>query len=96
MSLKSGCEGVAAINTIMSVMGVNLKTLHPEPCVEGLVFNYIYMATIIFHGFRGDNFDLITYGSSQVMFYISRVKVGMIQLPSGSKVVPSVYCILFG
>ncbi|KAL9374882.1 hypothetical protein Peur_031761 [Populus x canadensis] len=35
VSLKSGCEGVAAINTIMSVMGINLKTLRPEPCVEG-------------------------------------------------------------
>lgn len=38
VSLRSGCEGVAAINTIMSVMGINLKTLHPEPCVEGLVY----------------------------------------------------------
>ncbi|CAA7051291.1 unnamed protein product [Microthlaspi erraticum] len=35
VSLKSGCEGVSAINTIMSVMGIDLKTLHPEPCVEG-------------------------------------------------------------
>ncbi|XP_047328401.1 dihydropyrimidine dehydrogenase (NADP(+)), chloroplastic [Impatiens glandulifera] len=35
IALKSGCEGVAAINTIMSVMGINLKTLRPEPCVEG-------------------------------------------------------------
>ncbi|XP_066332458.1 dihydropyrimidine dehydrogenase (NADP(+)), chloroplastic-like [Miscanthus floridulus] len=35
VSLKSGCEGVSAINTIMSVMGINLKTLRPEPCVEG-------------------------------------------------------------
>jgi dihydropyrimidine dehydrogenase (NADP+) len=35
VSLKSGCEGVAAINTIMSVMGINLDTLRPEPCVEG-------------------------------------------------------------
>jgi dihydropyrimidine dehydrogenase (NADP+) len=35
VALKSGCEGVSAINTIMSVMGINLKTLHPEPCVEG-------------------------------------------------------------
>lgn len=30
-----GCEGIAAINTIRSVMGVNLDTLRPEPCVEG-------------------------------------------------------------
>jgi hypothetical protein len=36
VALKSGCEGVSAINTIMSVMGINLKTLRPEPCVEGL------------------------------------------------------------
>ncbi|KAF8729528.1 hypothetical protein HU200_017468 [Digitaria exilis] len=35
IALKSGCEGVSAINTIMSVMGINLKTLRPEPCVEG-------------------------------------------------------------
>lgn len=35
VSLQSGCEGIAAINTIMSVMGINLNTLRPEPCVEG-------------------------------------------------------------
>ncbi|CAL5054473.1 unnamed protein product [Urochloa decumbens] len=35
IAVKSGCEGVSAINTIMSVMGINLKTLRPEPCVEG-------------------------------------------------------------
>ncbi|KAK1262827.1 hypothetical protein QJS04_geneDACA011991 [Acorus gramineus] len=35
VALKSGCEGVAAINTIMSVMGIDLNTLRPEPCVEG-------------------------------------------------------------
>ncbi|KAL6537855.1 Dihydropyrimidine dehydrogenase [NADP(+)], partial [Orobanche minor] len=35
ISLQTGCEGVSAINTIMSVMGINLKTLRPEPCVEG-------------------------------------------------------------
>ncbi|KAI3463568.1 hypothetical protein Pfo_020231 [Paulownia fortunei] len=34
-SLQTGCEGVSAINTIMSVMGINLDTLRPEPCVEG-------------------------------------------------------------
>lgn len=34
-SLNAGCEGVAAINTITSVMGINLDTLRPEPCVEG-------------------------------------------------------------
>lgn len=35
IALQSGCEGVSAINTITSVMGINLKTLRPEPCVEG-------------------------------------------------------------
>lgn len=34
-ALQSGCEGVSAINTITSVMGINLDTLRPEPCVEG-------------------------------------------------------------
>ncbi|CAM6092684.1 unnamed protein product [Calypogeia fissa] len=34
-ALLAGCEGVAAINTITSVMGINLQTLRPEPCVEG-------------------------------------------------------------
>ena len=33
--LQAGSEGIAAINTIQSVMGVNLKTLNPEPSVEG-------------------------------------------------------------
>jgi dihydroorotate dehydrogenase subfamily 1 len=30
-----GCEGISAINTILCVMGVDLKTLRPEPTVEG-------------------------------------------------------------
>ena len=34
-ALQAGCEGISAINTIRSVMGVNLETLRPEPCVEG-------------------------------------------------------------
>ncbi|EFN55109.1 hypothetical protein CHLNCDRAFT_31559 [Chlorella variabilis] len=34
-ALAAGCEGIAAINTITSVMGINLDTLRPEPCVEG-------------------------------------------------------------
>jgi dihydropyrimidine dehydrogenase (NADP+) len=34
-AFRAGCEGVAAINTITSVMGVNLDTLRPEPSVEG-------------------------------------------------------------
>lgn len=34
-SLASGCHGISAINTIRSVIGVNLDTLRPEPTVEG-------------------------------------------------------------
>ena len=34
-ALKHGATGISAINTIRSVMGVNLDTLRPEPCVEG-------------------------------------------------------------
>lgn len=34
-SLKAGCQGLSAINTILCVMGVDLETLRPEPTVEG-------------------------------------------------------------
>ncbi len=34
-ALGSGCDGVSAINTVLSVMSVNLDTLRPEPSVEG-------------------------------------------------------------
>lgn len=34
-SLRAGCQGIAAINTIRSVIGVDLETLRPEPSVEG-------------------------------------------------------------
>src|ERR1700704_2089674 len=34
-AFRGGCQGVSAINTIRSVMGVNLDTLRPEPSVEG-------------------------------------------------------------
>jgi dihydroorotate dehydrogenase subfamily 1 len=34
-AFRGGCQGVAAINTIRSVMSVNLDTLRPEPTVEG-------------------------------------------------------------
>lgn len=34
-SLRAGCTGISAINTILCVMGVDLKTLRPEPTVEG-------------------------------------------------------------
>ena len=34
-ALAAGCHGISAINTIRSVIGVNLETLRPEPTVEG-------------------------------------------------------------
>lgn len=34
-SLAAGCDGISAINTIRSVIGVDLDTLRPEPSVEG-------------------------------------------------------------
>lgn len=34
-ALATGCQGVSAINTIRSVMGVDLETLRPQPTVEG-------------------------------------------------------------
>eukprot|EP00210_Caulerpa_lentillifera_P002555 g2450.t1 len=34
-ALSGGCTGLSAINTISSVMGIDLKTLKPQPCVEG-------------------------------------------------------------
>ena len=34
-ALRGGATGLSAINTIRSVMGVNLDTLRPEPSVEG-------------------------------------------------------------
>ena len=34
-ALRAGCHGISAINTIRSVIGVNLETLRPEPSVEG-------------------------------------------------------------
>lgn len=34
-ALESGTEGIAAINTILSVSSINLETLRPEPTVEG-------------------------------------------------------------
>ena len=35
VALKAGCHGISAINTIRSVIGVDLDTLRPEPTVEG-------------------------------------------------------------
>ncbi len=34
-ALEAGAEGISAINTILSVIGVSLKTLRPMPTVEG-------------------------------------------------------------
>lgn len=34
-ALKAGATGISAINTIRSVVGINLDTLRPEPSVEG-------------------------------------------------------------
>jgi len=34
-ALQGGADGISAINTIRSVLGVDLKTLRPEPSVEG-------------------------------------------------------------
>jgi dihydropyrimidine dehydrogenase (NADP+)/dihydropyrimidine dehydrogenase (NAD+) subunit PreA len=34
-AFQAGCAGVSAINTIRSILGVNLETLRPEPTVEG-------------------------------------------------------------
>jgi dihydropyrimidine dehydrogenase (NADP+)/dihydropyrimidine dehydrogenase (NAD+) subunit PreA len=34
-ALRGGSQGISAINTIRSVMGINLETLRPEPTVEG-------------------------------------------------------------
>lgn len=34
-ALRAGCQGVSAINTIRSVLSVDLETLRPEPTIEG-------------------------------------------------------------
>jgi len=34
-AVKGGANGISAINTILSVIGVDLKTLRPKPTVEG-------------------------------------------------------------
>ncbi|MGK7915523.1 MAG: NAD-dependent dihydropyrimidine dehydrogenase subunit PreA [Prochloraceae cyanobacterium] len=34
-AVAGGANGISAINTILCVIGVNLKTLRPEPCVHG-------------------------------------------------------------
>lgn len=34
-AVEAGCQGVSAINTILSIIGVDLNTLRPQPTVEG-------------------------------------------------------------
>lgn len=46
-ALQAGCSGLSAINTILSIMGVNLQTLRPEPTVEGYSTSGGYSATAI-------------------------------------------------
>jgi dihydroorotate dehydrogenase len=46
-ALRAGCQGLSAINTIRSVMGVNLETLRPEPTVEGYTTPGGYSCTAV-------------------------------------------------
>jgi dihydropyrimidine dehydrogenase (NADP+)/dihydropyrimidine dehydrogenase (NAD+) subunit PreA len=46
-ALSNGVQGVAAINTILSVMGVDLETLRPEPTVEGYTVPGGYSCTAV-------------------------------------------------
>ena len=46
-AFRGGCEGVSAINTIRSVMSVNLDTLRPEPSVEGYTTPGGYSCTAV-------------------------------------------------
>ncbi len=46
-ALRAGCDGISAINTIRSVMGVNLESLRPEPTVEGFSTPGGYSCTAI-------------------------------------------------
>jgi dihydroorotate dehydrogenase subfamily 1 len=47
-ALKAGCHGISAINTIRSVIGVDLETLRPEPTVEGYTTPGGYSCRAIF------------------------------------------------
>jgi dihydropyrimidine dehydrogenase (NADP+)/dihydropyrimidine dehydrogenase (NAD+) subunit PreA len=46
-ALSAGANGVAAINTILCVMGVDLETLRPEPTVEGYTVPGGYSCTAV-------------------------------------------------
>ena len=47
-ALEAGCDGISAINTIRSVIGVNLETLRPEPTVAGYTTPGGYSCQAIF------------------------------------------------
>src|SRR3954462_14665454 len=34
-AIKAGVDGISAINTILSIIGIDMKTLRPMPTVEG-------------------------------------------------------------
>ncbi|KAF5175886.1 Dihydropyrimidine dehydrogenase (NADP(+)) protein, partial [Thalictrum thalictroides] len=63
---KSGCEGIAAINTIMSVMGINLDTLRPEPCVKGRAVHPIALSGIGGVETGGEAAEFILLGANTV------------------------------
>ena len=46
-ALHAGCQGVSAINTIRSVLHVNLETLRPEPTIEGYTTPGGYSCTAV-------------------------------------------------
>ena len=46
-AFRSGCQGVSAINTIRSVLGVDLETLRPEPTIEGYTTPGGYSCTAV-------------------------------------------------
>src|SRR6266550_5393780 len=46
-ALRAGCQGVAAINTILCVTSVDLDTLRPEPTVEGYTTPGGYSCTAV-------------------------------------------------
>ena len=45
--LQAGTDGIAAINTIQSISAVDLDTLRPQPCVEGMSTYGGYSSTAV-------------------------------------------------
>ncbi|KAJ7970246.1 Dihydropyrimidine dehydrogenase [Quillaja saponaria] len=77
---RLGCEGVAAISTIISVMGINLKTLRPEPCVEGYSTPGGYSAKVVLR--RGDDaaeFILLGANTVQVCTGVMMHRYGLVK-----------------